>query len=53
MPLKTKLLIYLLSLAIIDLLIPFPIVACVLMYVVLQKPEWFQVVVKQLYDTRR
>ena len=53
MPLVTKLLIYLLSFAILDLMIPLPIVALLLIYVVLQKPGWFYDVVKQLYGKNR
>jgi hypothetical protein len=53
MPLKTKLLIYLLSFAILDLLIPLPIVALLLIYVVLEKPDWFYDLVRQHYGKRR
>ena len=49
MPLITKLLIYLLSFAILDLMIPLPIVALLLIYVLLEKPRWFYDLVKQVY----
>jgi hypothetical protein len=53
MPLETKLLIYLLSFAILDLMIPLPLVALLLIYVVLQKPDWFYKLVKQHYGKKR
>ncbi|MCP4399288.1 MAG: hypothetical protein GY801_18550 [bacterium] len=52
MTLITKLLVYLLSFAILDLMIPLPLAAGLLIYVVLQKPEWFHDVVKQLYHDK-
>jgi hypothetical protein len=49
MALKTKCLIGLLGLAVVDAVIPFPILGMILIYVVLQKPPWFHEVVRDLY----
>ena len=49
MTLKTKCLIGLIALCIVDVLIPIPIVGLILIYVVLQKPPWFVDTVKEIY----
>ena len=49
MTLKTQCLIYLIALAVADVLMPIPIVGIILIYVVLQKPPWFHNMVSELY----
>jgi len=46
---KTKILIYLILLAIFDLIIPFPITAVILLYVLFNRPVWFKKYVKDIY----
>ena len=50
MALKTKCLIGLIVLSIVDVLIPIPIVGLILVYVVLQKPPWFVDMVREIYS---
>lgn len=50
MTIKTKVLISLILLGIVDMAIPFPIVGAILIYVLLQKPSWFHKVVEQIYS---
>jgi hypothetical protein len=45
----TKILIALIILGIVDMIVPVPILGIILIYVVLQKPLWFRVVVDQIY----
>jgi hypothetical protein len=52
MKIKTKILIWLILFAIFDLIIPFPITAVVLLYVLFEKPAWFQECVKDIYDIK-
>ena len=49
MSLKTQILIYLLLIGLIDIVIPIPIMALVLIYVLFQKPVWFQQWVDEIY----
>jgi hypothetical protein len=46
---RTKILIALIIFGIVDMLVPVPILGIVLIYVVLQKPLWFRVVVDGIY----
>lgn len=46
---NSKLLIYLILFAIIDTVIPVPITAIILIYVLLEKPGWFENLVTQIY----
>lgn len=46
---STKTLLWLLVLAVFDAVIPFPIVASVLVYVVLARPPWFRDLVVGVY----
>lgn len=48
---KTKLLLILIALAIMDVLIPIPMTTVVLIYVLSQKPPWFIDIVHRVYDT--
>jgi hypothetical protein len=50
MKFTTRLLIYLVPLAIIDTIIPVPITCLLLIYIVLERPPWFQEYVKQVYE---
>ena len=50
MKLETKLIIYLCLLAIVDVFIPIPIVAIILIYVLLNKPAWFKKMVLDIYS---
>ena len=47
---KTQILIYIIFLAIFDTVIPIPITAFVLIYVLYQKPQWFIDWVKDIYE---
>lgn len=47
---KTKILIYLIIFAIVDLVIPFPITAVILIYVLFEKPVWFKDYVTDIYE---
>jgi hypothetical protein len=49
MTIKTKCLITLILLAMVDTVIPFPIIGAILIYVLLQRPPWFRNVVAELY----
>ena len=49
---KTKTLISLLLLCLVDTVIPFPIVGTILIYVLLQRPPWFKNVVAEIYGER-
>jgi hypothetical protein len=48
---ETKILIYLIILAVIDIIIPIPIMALILIYVLLEKPPWFKGVVLEIYKS--
>ncbi|MBN2423964.1 MAG: hypothetical protein JXR46_00090 [Calditrichaceae bacterium] len=50
MDLKTKLIIYLALLAIIDMIIPIPFTALLLIYVILNRPPWFIQYVNGIYS---
>ncbi len=49
MSLKTQLLLYLLAMAVFDVIIPIPITAMALIYVLYQKPKWFKEWVDTVY----
>jgi hypothetical protein len=49
MNIKTKTLIFLIILCIVDMLIPIPILGVILISVVFQKPLWFRDVVSEIY----
>ena len=46
-----KILICLILFAIIDTVIPVPITAIILIYVLLEKPDWFEKLVVQIYHS--
>jgi len=49
MKLSTRLMIYLIPLALIDTIIPIPITCLMLMYVLLERPPWFKMYIQQIY----
>jgi hypothetical protein len=51
MRIKTQVLIGLIALGLIDVVIPIPILALILIYVVLQRPTWFTDMVHDIYRT--
>ncbi len=51
MQLRGKLIIALVILAVLDMVVPIPFMALMLLYVVLEKPAWFQKRVSALYRT--
>ena len=46
---KTKILMTLIGLGLVDVVIPIPILALILISVVLQKPTWFTDIVRDVY----
>jgi hypothetical protein len=48
---KSKTLIFLIILGIIDMVIPIPITGVFLIYVVFQKPPWFTDLVNEIYKS--
>jgi hypothetical protein len=48
---KTRVLLTLIGLAFLDTIIPIPIVASILIYVVLQRPTWFTDMVRDVYGS--
>ena len=46
---RTKTLLILLSLALVDTIIPLPITGVMLIYVLYQKPDWFRELVAEIY----
>ena len=50
MTLKTRSLISLIGLSIVDAIIPFPVLGLFLILVILQRPPWFQRLVQGLYE---
>jgi len=51
MTIKTKCLITLILLAMVDTVIPLPITGAILVYVLLQKPPWFKNIVADIYGS--
>jgi hypothetical protein len=49
MTLKTQCLIGLSGLALVDIIIPIPVLGAILIFVVVQRPAWFQNIVRDLY----
>ena len=48
---KTKILIYISILALLDMIIPIPFTALILLYVILEKPPWFLDHVNEIYNS--
>ena len=51
MTIKTKCLIGLILLAMVDMVIPLPIIGALLIYILLQRPPWFRNVVTEIYSS--
>jgi len=51
MGIKSKTLIFLIIIGIIDMVIPVPILGLILLHVVLQRPRWFMDVVGEIYKS--
>jgi hypothetical protein len=49
MTVKTKCLMGLIALGVVDALIPLPILGLILIYVLLQRPPWFHEMVREVY----
>jgi hypothetical protein len=49
MNIRTKSILVLILLGIIDVVIPIPIIGLILIYVIIQKPSWFLDLVKDIY----
>lgn len=47
---KTKLLIGLILLSVMDMVVPFPIIGVILIHILLQKPPWFPNLVREIYE---
>ena len=45
----TKILVILILLSVVDMVIPFPILGVILIAVVLNKPPWFEKLVREIY----
>jgi 1-acyl-sn-glycerol-3-phosphate acyltransferase len=50
MTIKTKCIIALILLSLVDTVIPFPIIGAILIYVLFQRPPWFKNVIVDIYD---
>jgi len=48
---KTKIMRYLIIFAIFDTVIPIPFTALLLIYVLLEKPQWFKNLVTEVYNS--
>ena len=51
MNIKTKTLLSLILLGLLDAVIPLPIIGLILIYVILERPPWFREIVRQIYDS--
>ncbi|MFZ0451712.1 MAG: hypothetical protein WAL98_20940 [Desulfatiglandaceae bacterium] len=51
MGIKSKCLIFLILMGIVDVVIPVPIIGIFLIYVLFQRPPWFFEMVKEIYGT--
>jgi hypothetical protein len=48
---KTKVLLYLSIRALVDMIIPIPFTALMLIYVIIEKPVWFKNLVTEIYNS--
>ncbi len=51
MKINKKMIIYLSILALLDMIIPIPFTALMLIYVIIEKPAWFKNLVTDIYDS--
>jgi len=49
MNIRTKSIVVLIMLGMVDIVIPIPIIGLMLIYVIVQKPSWFMDFVKEIY----
>ena len=49
MSIKSKTLLFLIVLGIVDMVIPIPIIGLILIYVIIEKPAWFMDITKKIY----
>jgi len=49
MNIKTKMLLFLILLGIVDMVIPIPIIGLILIYVIIEKPAWFMDAAIKIY----
>jgi hypothetical protein len=49
MNIRTKSILVLIFLGLVDVVIPIPIIGLILIYVIIQKPSWFLDLVKDIY----
>jgi hypothetical protein len=47
---RTRYLLWLIALAIFDIIIPLPLTAALMMFVVLRRPSWFREMVSDVYE---
>ncbi len=48
---KTQIILYLSIIALVDTIIPIPITALMLIYVIFEKPAWFKNLVTEIYNS--
>jgi hypothetical protein len=48
---RTRVLLYLIIFALVDVVIPVPITALLLIYVLFEKPDWFRDLVSEIYSS--
>ena len=48
---NTKIIFYLSILALLDMIIPIPFTALMLIYVIIEKPAWFRKLVTEIYNS--
>ncbi len=48
---RTRILLYLIIFALIDIVIPVPLTALILIYVLFEKPDWFRDLVSEIYSS--
>jgi hypothetical protein len=48
---RTKIVLSLIALCLVDSVIPVPIIGAILLYVLYEKPEWFREMVTDIYGT--
>ncbi|MBW2059528.1 MAG: hypothetical protein JRH07_04875 [Deltaproteobacteria bacterium] len=46
---RTRYLLWLIGLAVFDVVVPFPLMATVLIYVLFRRPLWFREIVSEIY----
>ena len=49
---RSQVLAYLILFAVLDLVVPFPITAVILIYALVEKPPWFKELVDEIYQSK-